>query len=294
VVAICDIDEHRLKKCAQRWKIQKTYKDYREMLTKEKLDILSICTPVDTHYPILKEAIKNKNIKAIFCEKPMAKTISQAEKMIELCEENNIILQVDYQRRFDSLHNKLKRVINDKKYGKVQQVNFYYTGGICNTGSHMFDLLRFLFGEINWIEGFFSRNPSVNPDDPNIDGIMRFKNGLMATFQACEVKQYLIFELNCFLEKGRIVLKNSGFAVDFWKVGKSRYFSGYKELCNSKFPFKTDYKRNFMVSAVEHLVKCIKEEKESVSSGKDGLATLKMTASAINSAENKGKRIILS
>lgn len=292
LVAVCDKNRKKLKECMDKLVVPKGYTDFKEMLKKEEIDILSICTPPDSHYQVLKK-IANYPVKAVFCEKPLAGNVKDAERMVKLCKEKKIILQVDHQRRFDPLHINLRRVIKNKKLGNIQQVNFYYTAGIRNTGSHMFDLLKFFFGDIEWIEAFYSKNEPYQKDDPNLDGIIRFQNGVFATFQACDVKKYLVFELNCFLEKGRFVLKNSGFSLDCYKVGTSKYFLGYKELFKTNTPFKVDYKRNFMINGVKHLIKCLKTGHESISSGEDGLMSLKCITAAIFSVKNGGRRIYI-
>jgi predicted dehydrogenase len=292
LVAACDIDEDRLSDFGKTWGVRALYTDINKMLLKEKIDILSICTPPPTHYSVLKEAVKYSP-RAIFCEKPLADNIGDGERMVRLCAKKNIILQIDHQRRFDPLHVNLRKFISGKKMGEVQQANFYYTAGSKNTGSHMFDLLRFFFGDVEWVEAFLSKNTSGKDDDQNLDGLLKFKNGLISTFQACDVNKYLIFELNCFMEGGRVVLKNSGFVLDMYEAGASKYFSGYKELLKIKSIFKTDYQRNYMVNAVDHLLVCIRENKESNSSGRDGLAALKIIEAVILSADSNGKRIYL-
>lgn len=293
LVSVCDLDGSKLSKCKDRWQVPSVYKDYKSMLENEKIDVLSICTPPSTHWQILKESVKYP-LKAIFCEKPISTNLDEAEQMVELCKKNHIILQIDHQRRFDSLHLDLRDIIRKKKFGEVQQVNFYYTAGINNTGSHMFDLFRFFFGDAESIEAYFSKNMSGKPDDPNLDGFLRFKNGLLITFQSCDVSKYLIFELNCLLEGARIVLKDSGFGVDFYKVTENQFFSGRKELHKEKTPLRVKYKRNFMVNGVTHLAECIQCKKESISSGVDGLRVLELIESAILSARNNGKKIYLS
>ena len=146
---------------------------------------------------------------------------------------------------------------------------------------------------MQWIESFFSKNKSHRKEDPNLDGILKFKNGMFATFQACDVKKYLIFELDCFLDKGRLILKNSGFSVDFYGIRENRYYSGYRELGRIPSPFNTSYKRNFMVNGMEHLIQCLKNKKKSISSGVDGLRALELIEASISSASQKGKRIYL-
>jgi predicted dehydrogenase len=290
LVAACDLDDSRLKEFGITWGIKSLYTDVKEMLSEKRIDVLSICTPPSTHNAVLKDAVKYP-IKAIFCEKPLAENVKDAEEMVKLCEEKNIILQIDHQRRFDPMHINLKKLINDKKLGSPQQVNFYYTAGVKNTGSHMFDILRFFFGDVEWVEAFISKNNSWKEGDPNLDGILKFKDGTIATFQGCDFKKYLIFEMNCFLDKGRVVLKDSGFSMKLYGAEASKNFSGYNELLEIKPPFKTKYKRNFLFNAVKDLLECIKNERGSSSSGRDGLAVMKIIEAILSSAKEKGRRV---
>ncbi|MBN2121143.1 MAG: Gfo/Idh/MocA family oxidoreductase [Candidatus Omnitrophica bacterium] len=290
LVAVCDSNIQRLKECCAVFRDARPYRDINKMLQKENLDIVSICTPPQTHYTVFKRVLEF-DLKAVFCEKPLAGNISEALKMFRLSRKKKVILQVDHQRRFDPLHARIRSFIKTRRLGGVQQVNAYYTAGIYNTGSHLFDLLRFLFGDVSWVEGFPSRNSSHKRKDPNIDGIIRFKNGIFATFQACDARRYLVFEVNCFLENGRVVLKNSGFELDTYIAGKSKYFSGYKELIKTKPFCRTDYRRAFMVGAVKHIVECLKKNKKSVSSGQDGYRALQIIEAAVYSARHNGRRI---
>jgi len=293
LAAACDTDRKKLNKCVKRWDIPAGYENYRKMMACEAIDVASVCTSPETHYRIIKDLVNYDSIKAIFCEKPMADNLRDAREIVRLCKKKKVILQIDHQRRFDPLHRELRNFINGEGMGKVQQANFYYTAGVKNTGSHVFDLLRFLFGEAEWIEAFFSRNESHKKEDPNLDGLVKFKSGLLCTFQALDVTKYLIFELNCFFEGGKIVLKNSGFDMDFYATGKSAYFSGYKELHKASHHFKVRYKRNFMVNAVNHLLHCVRKRKKSISSDEDGLRAVELIEKVILSAMNRGKRIYL-
>ena len=280
VCAVCDINAINLKECMNRWEIDNGYQDVTEMLKKERLDIVSICTPSGTHYEILKKVVRFP-VKAIFCEKPIADSVYKARGMVELCRKNKIILQVGHQRRFDPLHQRLKKCIYERRWGKPQKANFYYTAGIKNTGSHMFDLLRFFFGEADWIEAFYCKNRPLGVDDPNLDGIIMFKNGVFATFQSFDVNKYLIFEMNCFFEYGRVVLAHSGFDIDCYSVKDSAYFLGYKELEKGPPCLGAVNRKDFMVNAVNHMVECIDKGKDSISSGYDGLKSLELIEKSI-------------
>jgi predicted dehydrogenase len=240
---------------------------------------------------IIKDALRLTPVKAIFCEKPISDKARNVERVIRACERRGVILQIDHQRRFDPLHRQLRQMIMKKTYGVPQRATFYYTAGIGNTGTHMFDLLRFFFGEPKWISAVASPNPSYKDGDPNFDGMVQFESDLVVSFAACDVQNYLVFELDCFCQEARFILKSSGFDLLFFKKGPSPYFSGYSEVIPSTSPFRVKYQRSFMLNAVEHLVQCVKSGRESLSSGWDGLMALRMIEAAKLSAAQDGKKV---
>ncbi len=81
LICASDIDELKLKNFGEKWDIKKLYVDYKEMLAKEKIDILSICTWASSHFEICKEAVNN-GVRAIFCEKPIAESLAEADEKI--------------------------------------------------------------------------------------------------------------------------------------------------------------------------------------------------------------------
>jgi len=292
LVAVCDIDAKKAVRCARRWGIPYTYKRLKDMLSRHRIDLLSICTPPETHYQVLRESIRYRP-KGIFCEKPIAHNLKAAQEMIALCKRQNVILQINHQRRFDPLHHAIRQTIQNGRYGQLQQGNFYYTAGIYNTGSHMFDLIRYLFGDIAWIQAVSSKRNSGKKSDPNIDGMLKLKNGAMVSFQACDVSHFLFFELNAVFEKGRVVIKNSGFDCEVYDVKPSRLFSGYRELFPSNRKYQTKYRRNFMVNGVKTLIKATQNGHRTISSGLDGYRALQLIMAGLKSAKNDGKRVDL-
>ena len=292
LVAACDVDKEKLAKCGQRWQIPRLYQDYREMLQNEALDILSICTWNSTHLDITREAVNN-GVRAIFCEKPIADSLKNADEMIRLCHDKGVILQIDHLRRFDRFHQEVRQFLQSGNLGEIQQVTFYYTAGIANSGSHMFDLLRFFFGDIDWVQAYYSRNKSPNPDDPNVDGAVKFKSGVFGAIQACDVQHFLIFEMNCLGSRGRLNTTHCGFDLEFYEVKDSQIFSGYKEIFPTRPPLNKDTPRDFMVNGVKHLIECLQEGQTSISSGEDGRAALELVCAYHESAGEDGKRIRL-
>ena len=81
--ALCDIDKTKLSKYGKKYGVTNLYTDYKQMLRKEKPELISICTLVDTHHNIVSEAIKN-SVRGIFLEKPVANSLSNAKKINNL------------------------------------------------------------------------------------------------------------------------------------------------------------------------------------------------------------------
>ena len=73
------------------------------MLNENKFDIVSICTPIQTHFEIVKKCIET-GVKAIFCEKTLSYSLEEAGEMLRLCKENNVFFGVNYILRWDILN----------------------------------------------------------------------------------------------------------------------------------------------------------------------------------------------
>ena len=292
LAAMADRDRTRLERYGERFGVRGRYEDYRQMLAQERLDILSVCTRDDTHREIVEQAVEI-GVKAIFCEKPIADSLAAAEAMIRCCEKAGVILMVDHQRRFDRFHQEVAAYLRERRLGRVQHVTCYYTAGIANTGSHLFDLLRFFFGEVQWVQGVYSHSPSSNPDDPNVDGWLQFEQDVRAVIQACDVSSYTIFEINILGTLGRLRIMSHGFDAQFEDVRESPHFSGYRELRSAMPPVDPRGPHEFMLQAVAHLLMCLQGGQKPLCSGEDGLRTLELVCAMRESADANGHRIAL-
>jgi len=284
LAALSDLDEQKLAKAGDKWQITSLYRDYREMLHKENLDMLSVCTPNSTHLELTGEAI-NSGVKAIYCEKPIADTLQNADEMIKLCHEQGVILQINHQRRFDGLYQEVRGFL-DGGSGSMQRAAFHYTRGIANTGSHMFDLLRFLFGDAAWVEAGYSEHKSHDSKDPNIDGTVKFSSGLECDIKAGKDQGTTMFDMDLVGSRGRLRIIRNGLDIEYYETN-----NGVSQL--KKVPFNSNAPRNSMVRAVEHLLLCLKEGRESASSGEEGRAALELICAFYESAAGGSSRVTL-
>jgi len=292
LVALSDLDRGRLELYGEKFHVRGRYEDYREMLAREKLDVLSVCTWNDTHREIVEQAV-SAGVKAIFCEKPVAESLASADAILRCCGEAGVLLLVDHQRRFDRFHQRVACFIREGQLGRIQQITCYYTAGIANTGTHLLDLLRFFCGEVEWVQAVASRNSSPNSSDPNLDGLVQFREGLLAVLQACDVRDYTIFEVNLLGTLGRLRIMSHGFEAQFEEARESARFSGYRELYASAVPFEANGTREYMLQAMNHLRECLATRGRPVSSGEDGRAALEIICALRESAESGGRRVDL-
>lgn len=292
LVALADIDRTKLEHYGNKFGVPGRYEDYRQMLAHEQPDVLSVCTWNNTHWEIVEKAVE-VGVKAIFCEKPIAESLEAADAMIRRCAEAGVILMVDHQRRFDRFHQEVAAYLHEGHLGPVQQVTCYYTAGVANTGSHLFDLLRFFFGEVQWVQGIYSHSPSPNLHDPNVDGWLKFENGTLAAVQACDVHSYTIFEINILGTLGRLRVMSHGSDAQFEEVRESTRFAGYHELHPATPPVDSSGPREFMLQAVAHLLDCLERGQQPLCSGEDGRRALGIICALRESADTDGRRIRL-
>lgn len=100
------------------------WNNYKEMLRSTNLDIVSVCTPVETHCQIVCDIAHY--VQAIYCEKPIASTMEEADLMIATCKKYDTILQVNHQRTF----------MNPK---------LSFSRDFLDTGTHAYALIQHLF-----------------------------------------------------------------------------------------------------------------------------------------------------
>ncbi len=292
LAALCDAAPDKLADCGGLLGVCAQYRDYKEMLAREKLDILSIATWNGTHLDITKAAVA-AGVRAIFCEKPIADTLAHADEMIALCARHDVLLQVDHQRRFHEFYRQLRQMLAAGALGQIQQVSFYYCRGIANTGSHVFDLLRFLFGEVAWVQADRSRNQWESPDDPNFDVTLRFQSGAHGTVRACDDRHFFIFELDIIGSTGRLNISRNGSEVAYHAPRDSENLPGLRELYTAPSPVTVTPPGKLVQNAVAHLVACLDGGAASVSSGADGRAALELICACYESAAAAGCRVTL-
>lgn len=283
LIAFSDVDTSKLKKYGQKFFVENLFKDYNQMFDNLDIDVVSICTLSDSHLELVKKAASS-NVKGIFIEKPIADSLENAKKIIDICKENEIVLLVDHQRRFEPFYHEIKKIITSEKFGQIQSVYVYYGAGISNTGSHVFDLLRYFFGEITTVFSEKSKILSPNPLDPNFDITLKFNQNFYGYLHPLDLSNYGICEFDIFATGGRLKVDLLSNQADFFQVNSDSH--DYKILSAEKLSADSSSKSGTILG-IENLVSCINSDMIPLCSGYDGYKSLELIVASILSASQK-------
>ena len=153
IVACSDPVENARSDLAEQFEVPNTYENYQEMLDKESLDFVSVCTWIALHRDMV-IAAANSGIKAIHSEKPMAPTWGDAKALYQACVDNDVVITFCHQRRFGAQFIKAKQLANEGAIGELRRLE-----GSCSNlldwGTHWFDMFLFYNNDepVDWVIG---------------------------------------------------------------------------------------------------------------------------------------------
>lgn len=119
MVAFCDIEIEKAKEASKKFGIKeaKVYSDYKELLKDKSIDVVHVCTPNRSHSFITVDVLEAG--KHVMCEKPMAKTVEDAKKMLEAAKRTGKKLTIGYQNRFRGDSRYLKEICDKGELGDI-------------------------------------------------------------------------------------------------------------------------------------------------------------------------------
>lgn len=155
---VCDIDPQRAEMVAQAAET-KAFGDFQQMLDQVKPHVVAICTGNDTHAALTIQAAR-AGVRAVYCEKPMATHLLDARRMVQVCEENDVVLVVNHQRRIGPDLVTARKLIEQGALGPVEVVRANTAGDVLSDATHTIDSLQFLFGDpdFDWVMGQVHRD----------------------------------------------------------------------------------------------------------------------------------------
>jgi predicted dehydrogenase len=112
LVACADIVRENAEAFAEYYDLEAVFEDHETMLETIEPDIISVCVPPTAHADLVLDCARAPSVDAIHCEKPMATTWRDCQRMVEVCETEDVQLSIDHQRRFAEPARRAKELID--------------------------------------------------------------------------------------------------------------------------------------------------------------------------------------
>lgn len=283
LVGVADSDPEKIAIFKKYYKQVPAFETARDLMESGKIDVVSICTPPSSHYAILKSLVPYP-LKAIFCEKPLSETLEEGKEMIQICDARNIILAVNYIRRWNDTCLLAGKMLSEGKIGNIKILNAIYGGEIFNIGTHLLDLIFMLIKRKPiYVSGF---SPNIAAADPDISGSILFEDDIFCSVLATGKKKNMIFEVDIIGDEGRIRILESGDRIEWFVPKESPGYSGYSEFFSAPPP--EIQREDRFLKTIRNMVSAMDKKEPVRCSGADALKALSLSLALLNSAKEKG------
>lgn len=158
LVSVCDIDENKAQRNARWFGAQSVYTNHQEMLERESLEAVIVCTGPTTHTPLAIDCIEQGL--PVFVEKPPALNLAEVERLRERSETLGVPVMVGTMKRHSLIYRRMKEIISAPDFGAIVSVEAKMGLGwknksgfalLLDAGIHIIDLLRFLMGDVQGV-----------------------------------------------------------------------------------------------------------------------------------------------
>lgn len=325
MVAVADEDDAGRAAAAERMQAQRQYADYREMLEKERADIVTICPKWTDRRPDMMLRAIDSGVRGIFCEKPFAQTLADADAMLSACERNGVRVAVPH-RRAAAHEMRLKEMVDAGEIGKLRVMRGHgkadHRAGSLDfmiLGTHILDGMRYVAGsEVAWVHGHVTQDgravtkEDIHEGDEGV-GLLAgnrvaayyvFENGITAHYESMQGypedkndhNSYLGFEV--YGTKGMLSVRNEPGGElylcrhDLWIPDPERHPWGKIEIpeWDNSTSAASTMGSNLLI--VRELLAAMNEDREvrGVPTGYDARAAMEMVVGA-HLSSRRGERV---
>ena len=286
------------------------YTDYHEMLCRDDLHIISICTPSGLHGEAAIAAAKAH--KHVAVEKPMEVTADKIENIIHACTESGVKLTCVYNSRYHESNRLIKRAADNGRFGAIISANAiirwyrepdYYKnsswrgtwaldggGALMNQSIHYIDLLQWFAGDAASVYAKTGNllHKYIEAED-TAAAVIRFKSGALGTVTAgTSVYPGYAAEIQISGEHGSVCVRDS--VITAWdfreshEIDSEAAFLMNKQINNNRAsnPMAFNYESHKML--LEKFVSAVREDTEPEITGEEAAKSVKIVLAAYQSA----------
>jgi len=291
LVAGADPDLGRREDFGKRWGVDRLYADHREMLERERPEIVSIASPPDFHARHVIECAE-AGVKGIFCEKPLAPTLKEADALLTACEKHGVKLEINHTRRGDPWKRCARELIQSDEIGDLLSIQITWAGRLFLTGTHCYDIVNFFHGDAptSWLIGHAEEPTAemkVVPTQRGVDvggsAYIVYEDGVRAFLNGRDGNVTL--QTHIYGTQGMIVIDDHD--AQLWKMGEA---TGFRDLAKVRFPQMMSYPAP-MTYLLNDLLDAIEQDCEPMSSGRHARTALAQILATHYSSRHNNQRV---
>jgi UDP-N-acetyl-2-amino-2-deoxyglucuronate dehydrogenase len=312
LIAVCSRSEGKAKKAAQEYDVP-YYTNYIDLIGRDDIDVISICTPSGMHLePALVAAQTGKHI---LVEKPIEITLQRADQIINACQEANVKLAVIFQNRFSKTVKRLREAVQQGQLGKLilgdayikwhRTQEYYDTGGwrgtlkgdgggaLINQSIHTIDLLQWIMGPVKTVYGQVATSiHQIEGEDLGL-ALLTFDNDAMGIIEgSTSIYPGFPERLEIYGEKGSVILE--GGSIKTWEIQgvkpKPKKLLADKKSGRASDPIAISIEGH--LAQYRDFIDAIENDREPLVNGIEGRKSLEIVL-AIYRSSNEGKSVQL-
>jgi len=269
-VGVCDCNLARAIEIGQKFKTA-SYSDYEELF--DKVDAVSIAVPTSLHYNVAKDFLKHKI--HVLIEKPITKTLSEADELIDIAKANGVILQVGHIERFNSAVLAIEPYLKKPKFIECQRLGPFHkrvkdVGVVLDLMIHDIDIVLGLMKQdvIN-IEAVGLSTISDYEDVANVR--LMFEDGTIADITASRITKDAV-------RKMRIFQENSYVSLDYITQEAAIFRKTEDKIVKEKIKIR---KKEPLKKELKSFIDCVKNQKRPIVSGVEGRRALQVALAIV-------------
>lgn len=270
------------------------------VVRRSDLDAVVVCTPPHLHAQISIAAMENG--KHVLCEKPLARTLQEAEAMVEAAKANRVKLKCGFNHRYHPAVQKARELLDQGRIGEPSFVRCRYGiggrpgyekewranpevvggGQLMEQGIHAVDLSRWFLGEFTEVSAFLANYFwKTEPLEDNAFVLLRTENGKIASIHSSLTQWKNLFSFEVFGSEGYIDMEGLGgsYGTERLMLGRREFLKPFtEEVVEFRGEDRSWYEE------WKEFVACIEEDREPSGSGHDGLVAMRLVNAAYESA----------
>jgi len=287
LVAVADVDEGKLNTFGEAWDIpeKRRYVGHEAMVENENLDVVSVCTPSFLHHRHVLDAARSAaNPQVIWCEKPIASGVGEANEMCAVCAETDTELVINHSFRFTDKLRTLREHVREGLIGEVRAVTAGFRRELLRNSTHLIDTLVYLLdARPVRVSGYINgENDAVaalegdrEVDDSGGGGFVVMDDGTFVSIDCTVAREISSMTLQFVGTEGKLYLNNDDGEWRYWRLEDGTHVEESIPGIDGAWRWDEDYRGSF-ANAAAHVADLLAGDAENRSPGEEATRSVEV------------------